>query len=189
MKTIVFFIITSDFKQKIFRILANFFCQAGQNCFLAVRKRCLGTNFFTKVLFLFFESFYSLSKTFSGVLANNSRQACRNSIPGVKRNVLRKFFWERNIRIFKYFQELNGIIFDFDWRISGSFVKAATYLSRRTLWIKFFSRKKYFFKVFSEFEQNFFGHLPKNFRQGCQICTLPLHWSILGKNFFRKEDF
>ena len=114
MKTIVIFIRTSDFRQKIFSILLKDFRHACQNCILPVRKKILAKNFFRKVLFSFFEQFYSLTKTVSGVLAKNSRQACRNSIPCVKRNVLRKTFSGKKIRIFKFFRKLNGRIFDFN---------------------------------------------------------------------------
>ena len=114
MKTVVIFIITSDFKRKIFRIFAKDFRQAFQNCILPVRKKILEKKFFRKVLFSFFEYFYSLSKIFSGILVKNSRQACRNSIPWVKRNVLRKTFSGKKIRIIKDFQKLNGRIFDFN---------------------------------------------------------------------------
>ena len=189
MKTIVIFIITSDFKQKIFRTLAKDFLQACQNCILPVLKKFLGKKFLRKVFVAFFKNFYSLSKTFSGVSAKNIRQICRNSIPGVKRNVLRKFFWERNIRIFKYFQELNGRIFDVDWKISGSFVKAATYLSRRTLWMKFFSRKKYFLKVFSDFEQNFFRPFAEKLPAGLSNLHSTSPLEHFGKKFFSERRF
>ena len=51
MKTIVIFIRTSDFKQKIFSILAKDFRHACQNCILPVRKKFLAENFFRKVFF------------------------------------------------------------------------------------------------------------------------------------------
>ena len=54
-------------------------------------KKVLQKNFFS-----LFENFYSLSKTVSGILAEKSRQACRNSMPCVKRNVLRKVFSKKN---------------------------------------------------------------------------------------------
>ena len=114
LKTVVIFLITSDFKQKMIRILAKEFRQAFQNCHLPVRKKFLGKNFFRKILFSLLEYFYSLTKTVSGFLAKNYRQACRNSIPCVKRNVLRKIFSGKKVRIFKDFQKLDGRIFDFN---------------------------------------------------------------------------
>ena len=119
MKTIVIFIITSDFKQKLFSILAKDFRHACQNCILPVRKNFLAKKFFRKVFFSFFEKFYSLTKTVSGVLAKKSRQACRNSIPCVKRNVLRKTSSGKTIRIFKFFRKLNGRNFDFNQNFSA----------------------------------------------------------------------
>ena len=85
-----------------------------RNCILPVRKKILEKKFFRKVLLSFFEYFYSLSKTVSGILVKNSRQACRNSIPCVKRNVSRKIFSGKKIRISKHFQKLDGRIFDFN---------------------------------------------------------------------------
>ena len=113
-KTFVNFIITSDFKQKSFRILAKFFARLVKSVFYLSGIKFLGKNFFRKVLFSFFEYFYSLTKTVSGVLAENNWQACRNSIPCVKRNVLKNFFSGKKIRIFKECQKLDGRIFDFN---------------------------------------------------------------------------
>ena len=51
LKAVVIFIITSDFEQKILRILAKVFRQAFQNCILPVRKKFLGKKFFRKIFF------------------------------------------------------------------------------------------------------------------------------------------
>ena len=106
------------------------------------------------------------------VLAQTGRQACRNSILCVKRNVLRIFLQKKifeSLNVFRKWTK-NFVL----WlESSSSFVKTATYLSRRTFGqINFFERIP-FFKLLSDFGQNTFDHLLKNFRYGCQICTLP----------------
>ena len=169
--------------------MAKDFLQACQNCILPVRK-----NFWQKVSSEKF-CFHSLkiskawAKLFLEFLLKKVGRLVETAFHVWRGTFWESFFQKKILEPLNIFRNWTEEFWTWTRYFQQFHQNCNLPVQKNNLIKSIFFEWITFSNLLSDFEENFFGHLPKNFRQGCQICILPLHWNVLRKQFFRREVF